>query len=84
MSTFSHHRILVILPTNQTYKRDVTHFVVRVRVVGFFNNFSFFLLFNLPVSVDLPAGFVVASVVQEFTVVSEATVSSQFVIFADI
>jgi hypothetical protein len=84
VSTLCHHRILIILPTNQTYKRDIPHFVIGIRVVGFFNNLGFFLLFDFPISVDLPACFVVASVVEEFTVIPKAAVSSQFVIFADI
>jgi hypothetical protein len=41
-------------------------------------------LFDFPVSVDLPAGLVVSSIVQKLAVIAEATVSSQLVILAHI
>jgi hypothetical protein len=86
MTTLCHDRLLVVFSTDQTYKGYIIHIVIRVRVFpcGSGEEVGFFLLFYFPVSIDLPACFVVTSVVQEFAVISEPAVSGKFIVFADI
>lgn len=87
MTTFRHDGILVVLPTDETYKGHIIHIVIRVRVfraAGGCEHVVFLLLFYFPVSVDLPACFVVASIVEEFAVISEPAVACKFIVFTDI
>jgi len=87
MTTLCHDRVFVVFSTDQTYKGYIIHIVIRVRVFrcGSGEEVVFFLLlFYFPVSIDLPACFVVTSIVQEFAVISEPAVSGKFIVFADI